>query len=799
MDGLENKNNRNMNPAGESRPINPDPIIQARDDSSKSNDGMQSIEIMPVAKNPVSVVDATLLPNQFMGMGGFRQAAPSPTELLASILRFKWTILIVFVLVAAPAIAAIWTQVVPKYQARAEVRVRPIIPYLVFKTEDSGMIPLYDSFVNTQVAIIRGTTVLQRILDQQQVQQTIWYKNPPKSLMQRLQRNVTTPIERFRDDLSVRPRPRTEIIDVSFIAASATEAKLIVDAVLNEYLKYIGEKSNEDEDKLYRQLTEQYRSLQSQIQGQEAVCAALHKSLGTETPQELVSSKRVRLDEIQASLNEVRQRIAILEWETMQAVTEDSNDSSVAATGSEQNQSKYYMDAEWRNLDANVRAIQHNIETSLLKPKHPDAARMQKDLAFAEESLKLREEQLDEMWRDRLRDEAGVPITITGADGLGYKTEVGMVLPEHQLARAKQVEQLLLAGFEKQQAEFKELFDKAQSIVKENNALQNMRELFDAVRQRLDKKNMERNVPVGSIEVLMWAIASSQPYNDRRIVFTAMSLFLALGMGGGLAFLRASKNQAVYSSKDMPYPMQAPLLGYIPITRVRKSLGKSLYGEITRSRFHLIESVRIVRTALLSRLNGRGNSTLLITSANAGTGKSAFTMMLGKSLAQAGKNVLIIDSDFHKMSLTKQFDLSDKAGLMESLSGSSADRECVFPTETPGLSIMPAGKKGDDGAVFEQTANGAFKAFIGQLRKQYNFILLDSPPILPVADAAILSGQVDGTIIVERELVSRRANIIDALARLDSAGGRVLGTVFIGSCENERYGYGYYYGKTKKS
>jgi capsular exopolysaccharide synthesis family protein len=242
--------------------------------------------------------------------------------------------------------------------------------------------------------------------------------------------------------------------------------------------------------------------------------------------------------------------------------------------------------------------------------------------------------------------------------------------------------------------------------------------------------------------------------------------------------------------------MQAPLLGYIPITRIKKSRGKSLYNEITRSRFNLIESVRIVRTALLSRLNGRGSTTLLVTSANAGTGKSVFTMMLGKSLAQAGKNVLIIDSDFHKMSLTKQFDLSDKTGLMETLSGCSADRQCVFPTETPGLSVMPAGKKGDDGAVFEQTANGAFKAFISQLHKQYNIILLDSPPILPVADAVILSSQVDGTIIVERELVSRRANIIDAFTRLDSAGGRVLGTVFIGSSENEKYGYGYHYGKT---
>jgi len=791
MSNMEDKNKRNMNSAGENPQFNPDPIVQARDDSSNSNKGMQPTEIMPVARKPVPVVDATLVPHQFMGMGSMRQAAPSGTELLMSILRFKWTMLIVSILVAVPMIAIIWTQVVPKYRARAVVRVRPIIPYLVFKTEDSGRIPLYSSFVNTQVDIIRSSVVLQRVLAKQEVKDTQWYKNPPKTLQQKLLGNPPDPsIERLAENISVRPRKETELIDVSFVDSSAKEAGIIVDAILEEYIKYIGEKSDADQDKLYRQLTEQHTSLQSQIQGQEANSTRLRESLGTQDPMELVSSKRARLDETQARLSELQQRIFILEWEIKQAITNDSNE---VDRGIIEKQLKYHEDAEWRRLDANVRTIQHNIETSLLKPKHPDAARMQKDLKFAEESLKLREEQLDEQWRDRPKNADGTPITIAGASDPNYVK--GML--EHQLARAKQEDQLLSEKYNIQDKEFKKLFADAQLLEKENNSLMQKRELLNAVRQRIDQKNMERNVSAGSIEVSTKAYASPRPYNDRRIVFTAMSLVLGIGLGGGLAFLRANRNQAIYSSKDMPYPMQAPLLGYIPVTRIKKARGKSLYDEITRSRSHLIESVRIVRTALLSRLNGQGNTTLLVTSANAGTGKSAFTMMLGKSLAQAGKKVLMIDSDFHKMSLTKQFELSDKSGLMESLSGKSTNKRYFFPTETPGLSIMPAGKRADDGAVFEQTANGAFKAFIGQLRKQYNIILLDSPPILPVADAAILSGQVDGTIIVERELVSRRTNIIDALARLDSAGGRVLGTVFIGSSENEKYGYGYHYSKTK--
>ncbi len=100
--------------------------------------------------------------------------------------------------------------------------------------------------------------------------------------------------------------------------------------------------------------------------------------------------------------------------------------------------------------------------------------------------------------------------------------------------------------------------------------------------------------------------------------------------------------------------------------------------------------------------------------------------------------------------------------------------------------------------AYEEIADGAFKTCICELRKQYNIILLDSSPILAMADATILSSQVDGTIMVERELVSQRANVIDALARLSSAGGCLLGTVFVGSQSCEKYGYSYHYNRTSE-
>ena len=796
MDNLEDKTKHNTNSAGESRHLRPDPIVQARDDSSRPLEGMQPTEIIHNAKKSISVADATFLPNQFMGTGGPTQAVPpaNDIDIIESMFRFKWMILAIFILVAAPAIAAIWTQVVPEYRARAEVRVRPIIPYLVFRTEDSGMIPLYSSFVNTQVSIIEGLVVLQRVLDQEEVQETQWYKEPPKPLVQRLLGNPpASHIERLRDDLSARPRKETEIIDITFIDSSNKDARIILNAILDEYVQYIGEKSDATKDELYSKLVDQHKSLENEIKGQEMISAEISRSLGTGTPQELISGKRVRLDSTQARLNEMRQSIAVLEWKRKkledlikQAVTDDSNDVPARM----EKQPKYYENAEWRKLDIAVRTHRHNIENSLLSPNHPDAIRAAKDMKFTEELLRQREAQLNEQWRDRPKNEAGVPIIVTDDSGPDYKEELRTL--EYQLVQTKYEEQLLLAELKGQQAEFQDLFENAQLLEKENNELQHKRELFNTVRQRLEQKNMERNVP-GSIEVLTRASVYSKPYNDRRIVFTAMALVMGLGMGGGVVFLRASRNQAIYTPKDMPHPMQVPFLGYIPVTRTRISLGRSLYDEIRRSQSHVIESIRVVRTTLLSRLDGQGSTTVLITSAATGTGKSRFTMMLGESLAEAGKKILVIDADFRKMTLTKRFDLFNKSGFIESMCCRSVDKQHIFPTETSGLSIMPVGKRADDGAAFEEIANGAFETCIRELRKQYNIILLDSSPLLPVADAAILSSQVDGTIMVERELVSRRADVISALDRLASAGGRLLGTVFIGSSSHEKYGYAYHY------
>ena len=737
----------------------------------------------------------TPLLNQALELSQQMQTTHSAAVSLKSIFRFKWTLLTIFVLVTAPIVAAVWTQVVPDYRAYAEVRIRPIIPRLVFRTEDNGAIPFYTGFINTEVNVIRSLPVLLRVLDQQELRETDWYKNHQKTLVEKLRGNQNSPIERLRDNLSVKPRRNTEIIDVAFWCTNPKEAKLILNTILDQYIKYVRQRNNETEDVLDSQLADRYKSIENEILGHEKICSSLTKSLGTTLPDKLIAEKKIILEKKQTQLAELRNIKSILEWRKDRADTDDSND----VTGSMKNQSAYYEDVEWRKLDIDVRTKQHNIENSLITSNHQDMVKAKKDLEFAKELIRRREAQLDGQWQNSPKNIAGLSTTITQRhnqliNGLGapitnsnmidFVFGEGLRSVEDQLTEVKQMEQILTAELAKEQAEVEELFATAQLLDKEENELLQRREVFDAVRHRLDQKRMERDVP-GSISILTQAFVSSMPQSDRRFVFTAMAIMMGLSIGGCAAYIRASRNQAIYAPKDMPYPIQALSLGNIPFIR------KSVPDKIRQTQSQMEESVRVVRTTLLSRLNDRASTTILVTSSAAGTGKSTFTMKLGESLAQAGKKVLMIDADFRKMTLTRSFNLSGKLGFTESLCSRFINKRHIFPTETSGLSIMPAGKQVGD-AKFEQIANGAFKACIGQLSKQFNIVLLDSVPILPVADAVILSNQVDGTIMVEREIVTRRANVTNAIARIGSAGGYLFGTVFVGSGNGEDYGYEYY-------
>jgi capsular exopolysaccharide synthesis family protein len=164
---------------------------------------------------------------------------------------------------------------------------------------------------------------------------------------------------------------------------------------------------------------------------------------------------------------------------------------------------------------------------------------------------------------------------------------------------------------------------------------------------------------------------------------------------------------------------------------------------------------------------------------------------LARSLALLGRKTLLVEADLRRPVLCERLGLEPQVGLASLLVRSATDLQAIVPGDIPKLDVMMAGGRPEDFDP-ELLANGVFAAYLKKWRRRYEFILLDSPPVLPVADARILASQADGTIMVLRSSHCRRTDVMQTYAHLSAAGGTLLGTVLVGA-RHGHHGYSYDY------
>jgi len=181
-----------------------------------------------------------------------------------------------------------------------------------------------------------------------------------------------------------------------------------------------------------------------------------------------------------------------------------------------------------------------------------------------------------------------------------------------------------------------------------------------------------------------------------------------------------------------------------------------------------------------------------VTSAVAGEGKTTSCAQLAMNLVMAGrKKVLLIDADLRKSDLAKGMNLPAVPGLSEFLRGSAATKDIVRNSFLPGLYIIPAGTRVDEPANL--LAGEKFRAFLGEVRGHFDIILLDTPPILPVADTLSLRDQVDGFLFLYRAGFTPYTLMRQAAEEVGEE--KVLGVVLNGVTQQKQKYYSRYYGK----
>ncbi len=302
-------------------------------------------------------------------------------------------------------------------------------------------------------------------------------------------------------------------------------------------------------------------------------------------------------------------------------------------------------------------------------------------------------------------------------------------------------------------------------------------------------------------------------------------LNLALGLGAGLVFAFGAMSVCEYfddsvkSSEEMENLLRLPALATIPnfaLARrapVSRALGNGAAaadGSAVPAMPHagvgrelvvlhepwspVAEAFRALRTAVLFSTPGAPPKMLLVTSAGSGEGKTVSSLNLAATLAEAGSRVLLIDVDLRKPSCHRGLGVSNERGLSSFLAGQADLESVTLSLEGPRISFIPAGPTPPNPA--ELVGSARMRTMLEELRASYDFIILDSPPVLPVTDAVVLARDVDGVVQVvkghdtPRELIRRaRDQLVQANAHLL---GAVINNVDLGW--GDLYFYNRYYG-----
>lgn len=318
--------------------------------------------------------------------------------------------------------------------------------------------------------------------------------------------------------------------------------------------------------------------------------------------------------------------------------------------------------------------------------------------------------------------------------------------------------------------------------------LENKQKIRDAILLRTLQEEVDLALPKQSmVQVVNVAEPSIRPVRPNIPLNIILGAVVGLVMGVGLAFFIEYLDTSVKTIDDVERALQSPVLGVIPqnIGNILKEGPDSPHAE----------AYRVLRTNILfSRKNSTGN-TLTAVSGGAGEGKSTTIFNLAAVFAQSGQRILVVDSDLRRPSLHKFLGLSNSLGLTNYLLKQNTLEEVIQTTAHPNMDFLPSGKLPSSALGILNSAR--MREFIQDVKRRYDFVFFDSPPIMGVSDASIIASMVDLSILVVQYRKYPQAMTLRAKQMVEKVGGTMLGVVLnnINISQDSYYYYysGYYY------
>ena len=315
------------------------------------------------------------------------------------------------------------------------------------------------------------------------------------------------------------------------------------------------------------------------------------------------------------------------------------------------------------------------------------------------------------------------------------------------------------------------------------------RALYDGLLQRFKEIGVAAGVGVNNVAIVDTAAVPELPSSPRLLLNLAISILAGFGLGAALAFALEQLDEAIADPSEVEHRLGLPLLGSVP----KVDDGGTPRDALLDRKSELVDAYIAVQTNLAFTTERGVPRSFSVTSTRPAEGKSTTSLALATMLARSGKRVILIDGDMRSPSVHHLGNVGHDHGVSNFLAGDDNYESSIFHMDDLNLDAMSAGPIPPNAA--ELLTGTRMRQLIDRLHENYDHVVVDSPPVMGLADAPLIAGHVDGVIYAVESHGIRSSQVKTALSRLAAVRTRICGAVLTKfEARKAHYGYGYEYG-----
>ena len=596
--------------------------------------------------------------------------------------------------------------------------------------------------INNQIAILKSEEVIEAILKNNNLvvkfNEIVSTSDVPfynRLLSKKILFNETNIKNYFRDNFRVSNIPRSDILEISFVSTHPKIAQLALNSIIDSYQKYEIDSKVKITAYANQKITERLKELNEQMSEAQLKLASYKKTNGLV---DTGSVKEIKIGDIQSLSKRIQ--------DTEKSILENESDiSAIKLANGNVDQLIAIKDLATRDDVKNIK--------NLLSANQSNIASLR--LVYTENHPKLIQAlELEKSQKEQLK-------TILNENAQLKTVELNN-LKSFLVASKKNLDNTT--------KEFRELEDKESGMLNFQREVESNQKLYESFLQRVKETNETQNLQVSNIQLIEMPNVPIIPISPNLLKNSVLGYLMSLFAVFSTVLYRSLRFETIVGIAELN-TLNKSTMGYLPRVRNLKKGFHLLQNYIEDSESGFSESVRMLRTSIVSKF--KKNTTILITSGSPGDGKTTVAFNLALSLENHHK-VLIIEADTKRPSVVKafyQFEGKGNLGFSDLITNQARFEETIVRVPGTNLDLITAGENRID--ITDAVTTEQLKSFFTTLASIYDYVIVDSPPVLPVADTLVIGQAVDYTLFVVRSEVTKILSTINSVDRLKDVGNNI--------------------------